>query len=70
MARGMRLYRGAQHVERIHCLMVAVGVVLRNLHGLQLLQPGLLGNLVLTLVGIMLQMAHISNVAHVPYFIA
>ena len=45
--------------------MIAVGVVLRNLHGLQLLQPGLLGNLVFALVGILLEVAHIGDVAHI-----
>ena len=50
--------------------MVAVGVVLGNLHGLQLLQACLLGNLVLALVGIVLQMAHIGNVAHIAHLIS
>ena len=49
--------------------MVAVGVVLRYLHGLQLLQTGLLGNLVLTLISIVLQMTYIGNITHIPYFI-
>ena len=69
MACGVGLDRGAQHVERIHILMVAVGVVLGYLHRLELLQAGLLGYLVLTLVGIVLQVAHIGDVAHVPYLI-
>ena len=65
----MRLDGGAFATEGIHGLMVAVGIVLGYLHGLQLLQTCLLGNLVLALVGIVLQMANISNIAHVPYFI-
>ena len=69
VARGMRLYRGAQHVQRVHILMVAVGVVLRYLHRLQLFQTCLLGYLVLALVGVVLQMAHVGDVTHVPYFI-
>ena len=70
MTCSMWLNRGAQHVQRIHILMVAVGVVLGNLHGFQLLQTGFLGNLVLALVGIMLQMAYIRNVAYIAHFIA
>ena len=50
--------------------MVAVGVVLGNLHRLQLLQPGFLGNLVLTLVGIVLEVAYVGNVAHIAYLVA
>ena len=69
MTRRMGFDRGAQYTQRIHRLMVAVGVILGNLHRLQLFQTGLLGNLVLALVGIMLQMTHIGNVTHVPYFI-
>ena len=67
---GMRLDRGAQHVQRIHILMIAVGVVLCYLHRLQLFQSCLLGNLVFALVGIVLQMTYIRDVTHVPYFIA
>ena len=70
MTCSMRLDRGAQYVQRIHILMVAVGVVLGYLHGFQLLQTGLLGNLVLALVGIMFQMAYIRNVAYIAHFIA
>ena len=45
--------------------MVAVGVILGNLHRLQLLQTSLLGNLVLTFVGIMLQMPHVGDVTDI-----
>ena len=67
---GMRLYRGTQTAQRIHSLMVSVGVVLCNLHRLQLFQTSLLGYLVLTLVGIVFQMAHVGDITHVPYFIS
>ena len=50
--------------------MVAVGVILRNLHRLQLFQPCLLLNLVIALVGIVLQMAHIGDVAHIAHLVA
>ena len=50
--------------------MVAVGIVLSNLHGFQLLQTGLLGYLVLTLVSIVLQVAYIRDVAYITHLIA
>ena len=50
--------------------MVAVGVVLCYLHWLQLLQTCFLSNLIFALVGIVLKMAYISNVAYISYFIA
>ena len=70
VARGMRLDRRGQHVKRLHGLMVAVGVVLGNLHGLELLQACLLLDLVVALVGIVLQMAHIGDITHVAHFVA
>ena len=69
MACGVGLNRRTEHAEGIHRLMVAVGVVLCNLHRLQLLQTGFLGNLVLTLIGIVLKVAYISDITHVSYFI-
>ena len=70
MAGGQRLDAGAQHVQLVHGLVVAVGVVLRHLHGLQLLQAGLLGNLVLAFVSIVFQVTHIGDVAHIAHLIA
>ena len=69
MARGVRLNAGRQHVEGGHGVMVAVGVILRNLHRLELFQAGLLHYLVLALVGVVLKVAHVGDVAHVPYLI-
>ena len=70
VARGVRLYAGGQHVQGAHGVVVAVGVVLRHLHGFQLLQACLLGNLVLAFVGIVLQVPHVGNVAHVAHLVA
>ena len=70
MARGVRLNAGRQHVEGGHGVMVAVGVILRNLHRLELFQAGLLLYLVLALVGVVLKVAHVGDVAHVPYLIS
>ncbi len=50
--------------------MEAVGVVLRHLHRLELFQPGLLGDFVLALVSIVLQMAHVGDVADVAHLVA
>ena len=70
MSRGMGLYAWAQHAEGIHCLVVAVGVVLCYLHRLELFEACLLGYLVLALVGIVLQMAHVGDVTHVAHLVA
>ena len=70
MTGGMRLDAGRQAVQCRHGLVEAVGIVLCHLHGLQLLQTCLLGNLVLTLVGIVLQVAHVGNVAHIAHLVA
>ena len=50
--------------------MVAQGVGLHDLHRLQLLQAGLLRNLVLPLVGVVLQVSHVGDVAHVAHLVA
>ena len=70
VAAGVGLDAGWQHVEASHGLVVAVGVVLRHLHGLQLLEASLLGYLVLALVGVVLQVPHIGDVAHVAHLVA
>ena len=66
---GVRLDARREYVERIHGLVVTVGVVLRHLHRLELLQTRLLGDFVLTLVGIVLQMAHIGDVSDITHLI-
>ena len=67
---GLRLNAWAQHVQRIHGLVVAVGVILRHLHRFQLFQARFLGNLVLALICIVLQVAYIGDIAYVAYFIS
>ena len=57
-------------VEEPHDIMEAVGVLLHDLHRLQLLQPCALGDLVLTGIDIIHQVAHIGDVAHVAHFVA
>ena len=70
VACGVRLDAGRQHVESLHGGMVAVGVVLCHFHRLELLKACLLGNLVLAGVGVVLQVTHIGDVAHVAHLIA
>ena len=70
VARGMRLDVGWQHVQPLHGAVVARQIVLHHLHGLKLLQASLLGYLVLAVVGVVLEMAHIGDVAHVAHFVA
>ena len=50
--------------------MVAVGEILRHLHRLQLFQARLLSNLVLPFVGVVLEVAHIGDVAHIAHLVA
>ena len=70
MARGMRFNRWRKHVECLHCRMITVGIVLRNLHRLQLFQPCFLLNLVISLVGVVFQVANVGDIAHVAHLVA
>ena len=70
MSCGMRLNARREHVQRLHGIVVAVGVVLRNFHWLQLLQASLLLNLVVALISVVLQVAHVGNVSNVANLIA
>ena len=67
---GMRLNRRWQHIECLHRVVVAVGIILRYLHWLQLFKASLLLYLVVTLIGIVLQMSHISDVSHISHLIS
>ena len=58
-----------QAAQRVHSFVEAVGVVLRYFHRLELFQSGFLGNLVLALVSIMLQVAYISNITYISHLI-
>ena len=70
VSRGIGFDRGGLDVERVHRPVVTLRVVVRHLHRLQLFEPGLLGDLVLALVGVVLQMAHVGDVAHVAHLVA
>ena len=70
VARGARLDGGRRHVQQAHRLVVAQGIGLHDLHRLQLLQAGLLRNLVLAFVGVMLQVPHVRDVADIAHLVA
>ena len=70
VAAGMWLDTGRQHIQCIHRLMIAVDVVLCHFHWFQLFQTGFFRNLVFTFVGIVLQMAHVGNVADIAHLVA
>ena len=59
-----------KHVQGAHRIVVTVGIILRDLHRLELLETGFLGDLVLALVGIVLEVADVGDVAHVAHLIA
>ncbi len=67
---GMWLDAGWQHIERAHGIVIAVGVELCHFHGLELFEPCFFSNLVFTGVGIVFQVAHIGNVAHIAHLVA
>ena len=69
VAGGMWFDTGRQHVERLHGVMEAVGVVLSYFHWLELFQTSFFGNFVFAFVGIVFQMANVRDVAHITYLI-
>ena len=70
MTGSMRLDTWREHIECLHGIVIAVGVVLCNLHRLQLFQASLLLYLVIALISIVLQVAYVSNVSNVANLIA
>ena len=70
VARSAGLDRGRLDVERIHSVVVALRIVVGHLHRFELLETRLLGDFVLTLVGVVFQMAHVGDVAHVAHLVA
>ena len=69
VSRGMRFYTWRKHIQRIHCLMVAVRVILSHFHWFQLFESCLLSNLVLALIRIVFQVSHIGDVAHIAHLV-
>ena len=50
--------------------MVTESVILHHLHRLQLLQSGLLADLILSLIGIVLKMSDIGDITYITYFVS
>ena len=70
MPGGARLDGRRRHVEESHGLVVAECVALDYLHRLQLFQTGFFADLVLTLVSVVLKMAHVGDIPNVANFVA
>ena len=58
------------NAQLAHSVVVTLGVVVGNLHRLQLLKAGLLSNLILAIIGILLQVAYVGDVTHVAHLVA
>ena len=69
MTRCVRLNGWGLHTQLLHSLVVTLGVVVRHLHRLQLLQTSLLCNLILALVGIVLQVTHVGDVTNIAHLV-
>ena len=65
----MRLDTGGEHIQRFHGFVIAVHIILYHFHGLQLFQAGLFGNLVLSIIRIVLQMTYIGDVTDITYLV-
>ena len=70
VSRSMRFNRRRKHIELCHCRVETIGVELRHFHGFELIQSSFFRNFVLPLVGIVFQMPHIGDVAHIAYGIS
>ena len=70
MRGGRGLNAGRQDVELPHHVVETVGVLLYDLHRLQAFHAGALRDLVLALVNVVHQVAHIRDVAHVAHLVA
>ena len=69
MPRSMRLDTGRQHIERLHRFVVAVEIKLYHLHRFELFETGFFRDLILSLIGIVFEMSHIGDIAHIAYLI-
>ena len=65
MSRSMRLDGRSQHIKLVHALMVAVGVILGYFHRLEVFKTRFLDDFVFAFVGVVVQMPHVGDVAHV-----
>ena len=70
VAGGTRLDGGRKDTQHPHRLVVTQRIGLYDFHGLELLETRLLGDLVLSRVGIVLQVSHIRDVADIADLVA
>src|SRR5688572_8774106 len=71
MSGGSRLDARLQVIEPRHHVVESIHIPLNNLHGLKLLQPCALADLIFCIgIQISFQMADIGNVAHITDFIS
>ena len=69
MPRCMRLNTWRQNIQCMHSIVITIGIILCNLHWFELLKPCLLLNLIIPLIGIMLQVPHVSDVTNITNLI-
>ena len=60
-----RLDGGGEDIECLHIVMIGSQIVLYHLHWLDLLQTRLLRNLVLAVIGVMLEVTDVGDIADV-----
>ncbi len=70
MPAGIRFNAWRKGVQFCNSLPETESVIVSNFHWLHLLKAGLLCNLVLTLIGIMLKVSHVSNVTHISHLVS
>ena len=66
----MRFDAWGEGVQLLHVLVVAVGVILHDLHRFQALQFGFLGNFILAVIAVVGEVPHVGDVADVAHLIA
>ena len=60
---------GGKNVKRTHSIVVSIGIKLSYFHWLKLFQSCFLFYLVIALICIVFQMAHIGDIAHIAHLI-
>jgi hypothetical protein len=70
MAGGGRFNIRRQNIELAHYFMKTIRVLLHDFHGLELFESRFFGNLIFTFIGVILEVANIGYVSHIPYLIA
>ena len=70
MTGGMRLDGWREDVEFLHCSVETACEILCYLHWFELLKACFLSDFVLAFVGIMLEMAYVSDVAYIAHLVS